>query len=75
MSYGIYLDNMASCYNVSHNVVANVEDAAFFFHDGRDNHVANNVQETPYVLRFFSTLEARISVSLGPDSGSVLGTE
>ena len=43
MSYGIYLDNMASGYNVSHNVVANVEDAAFFFHDGRDNHVANNV--------------------------------
>ena len=28
--------------------------------------VALRVQETPYVFRFFSTLEARISVTLGP---------
>ena len=34
-----------------------------------------SVRETPYVFRFFfDFVEARISVSLGPDSGSFLGT-
>ena len=43
MTWGIYLDNEASGYAVSRNVVARNERGCVFVHNGRENGVENNV--------------------------------
>lgn len=51
MSYGIYLDNYASGYDVRGNVIAETGTGGIFFHLGKNNHVSNNV--------FYESLDTR----------------
>ena len=42
-TFGIYLDNEASGYDVHHNVIRNTQDGGFMVHYGHNNTVWNNV--------------------------------